>query len=86
MFEEEIVPLLKKQRGFLDGVLLVTPGKKELVVISLWETKVYADIYNKELYPMVEKMVEKYIDGVPILKNYEEAYSTFHKVAIPGMV
>ncbi len=53
---------------------------------SLWETKVYADIYNREVYPKVEKMVEKYIAGVPIVKNFEAEYSTFHKIAIAATV
>jgi hypothetical protein len=36
--------------------------------------------------PKVEKMVEKYTESAPILKNFEEGYSTFHKVAIPATV
>src|SRR5271165_6137093 len=85
-FEKEIVPLLKKQKGFVDELLLMTPEKKELVAISLWETKEYAEIYNRELYPRVEKMVEKYIEGAPVIKIFEEQYATFHKIAVPAMV
>ena len=82
MFEKEILPLLKKQKGFMDELLLVTPEKKELVAISMWETKEYAEIYNRELYPRVEKMVEKFIEGVPVVRNYEELFATFHKMAV----
>ena len=81
-FEKEIVPLLKKQRGFVDELLLVAPQTKEMVAISLWETKEYAEIYNRELYPGVEKMVEKFIEGVPIVQNFEEKYATFHEISI----
>ena len=81
-FEKEIVPLLKKQRGFVDELLLVAPQTKEMVAISLWETKEYAEIYNRELYPGVEKMVEKFIEGVPIVQNFEEKYATFHDISI----
>jgi hypothetical protein len=38
-FEKEILPLLKKQKGFVDELLLVTPEKKQVVAISLWEKK-----------------------------------------------
>jgi len=38
-FEKEILPLLRRQKGFLDELLLVTPEKREAVAISLWETK-----------------------------------------------
>ena len=85
-FEKEVVPLLRKQRGFIDELLLVTPEKKEVVAISLWEKKEYAEIYIRDLYPTVEKVVEKYIEGVPVIKNFEAEYSTFHKIAFATMV
>jgi hypothetical protein len=80
-FEKEILPLIKKQKGFLDELLLVTPEKKELVAISLWDNKEYAEIYNRELYPKIQKLVEKFIVGPPIVKNFEAEYSTFHRIA-----
>jgi len=80
-FEKEILPLLKKQKGFLDELLLVTPEKKELVAISLWETKEHAEIYHRDVYPKVEKLVEKFTVGTPIVKKFEAEYSTFHKIA-----
>ena len=85
-FEKEILPLLKKQKGFVDELLLVTPEKKEVVAISLWEKKENAEIYNRELYPEVEKMLEKFIEGFPIIKNFVAEYSTFHKIAFAAMV
>jgi heme-degrading monooxygenase HmoA len=84
-FEKEILPLLKKQKGFVDELLLVTPEKKEVVAISLWEEKEDAEIYNRELYPEVEKMLEKFIEGFPIIKNFVAEYSTFHKIAFAAM-
>jgi heme-degrading monooxygenase HmoA len=81
-FEKEIAPLLKKQKGFVDELLLVAPRTKEMVAISLWETKEDAETYNRELYPSVEKMVEKFIEGEPITKNFDEKYATFHEMAV----
>jgi hypothetical protein len=80
-FEKEILPLLRKQRGFQDELLLVTPEKKELVAISLWETKEFAEIYHRELYPQIEKIMDKYTEGVPTIKKFEAEYSTLHKIA-----
>ena len=85
-FEKEILPLLRKQKGFLDEILLVAPEKRELLAISLWEKKEYAEIYNRELYPQIEKIVGKFIEGVPIVKTYEAEYSTFHKIAVAATV
>jgi len=86
MFEKQILPLLKQQKGFVDELLLVTPEKNEVVAISLWEKKEYAEIYNRELYPKIEKMLEMFIVGVPIIKNFEAEYSTFHKLAFAATV
>jgi hypothetical protein len=84
VFEKEIVPLLKKQEGFVDELLLVAPKTRKMVAISLWETKGYAEVYNGELYPRVEKMVERFIEGVPDIQGFDEKYATFHKIAIPA--
>jgi hypothetical protein len=80
-FEKEILPLLRRQKGFLDELLLVTPEKKEVEAISLWETKEYAEAYNRELYPQIEKIMARFIEGIPVVKKFEAEYSTFHKVA-----
>ncbi|MDA4120326.1 MAG: hypothetical protein OK436_07035 [Thaumarchaeota archaeon] len=85
-FEKEILPLLKHQKGFLDELILVTPEKNELVAISLWETRELAEIYNRELYPRIQKIAEKFIVGGPIVKNFEAEYSTFHRVALEATV
>jgi len=85
-FEKEILPLLRKQRGFLDELLLMTPEKREVVAISLWETKEHAETYHRELYPQIEKIVNRYAEGIPVLKRYEPQYSTFHKVAFAATV
>lgn len=65
---------------------MVTPEKREVVAISLWETREFAEVYHREVYPKVENMVEKYIEGFPVIKNFEEQYATFHKIAMPTMV
>lgn len=80
-FENEILPLLRKQRGFLDELLLVTPEKREVAAISLWETKEHAETYHRELYPQIERIVNKYMEGTPTVKKFDAEYSTFHKAA-----
>ena len=80
-FEREILPLLRRRKGFLDELLLITPEKKEVVAISLWETKEYAEAYNRELYPQIEKIVARFIEGIPVVKRFEAEYSTCHKIA-----
>jgi len=83
-FEKEIVPLLRKQKGFLDEMLFVTPESLDVVAISLWEEKQHAEAYNREVYPQVVKILQKYIEGTPVVKPFEVKYSTFQKIAIPA--
>jgi len=80
-FEKEILPLLRRQKGFVDELLLVTPEKKEAVAISLWETKEYGETYAREVYPQIEKVVARFVEGIPVVKKFEAEYSTFHKAA-----
>jgi heme-degrading monooxygenase HmoA len=76
MIENEILPLLRRQKGFLDELILTTPDKTEVVAISLWENKEFAELYNREFYPEVVKILNKYIDGLPIVKTFEVEYAT----------
>jgi hypothetical protein len=66
--------------------LLVAPEKKEVVAISLWETKEYAEAYNREQYPQIEKIVARFIEGIPVVKKFEAEYSTFHKTSFATTV
>jgi len=85
-FEKEILPLLRKQRGFLDELLLMTPEKREVVAISLWETKKHAENYHREVYPQVEKIVNRFAEGIPSVKQFEPQYCTFHQAAFAAKV
>jgi hypothetical protein len=80
-FENEILPLVKDRKGFLDEILLYSPESFEIVAIGLWERKENAENYHREVYPKVEKILEKYVDGIPKMRTYEAQYSTFHKLA-----
>ena len=80
VFEKEILPLLRKQKGFRDELLFVPPEKKEVVAISMWDTKEYTDAYKREVYPQIEKIVARFTEGLPSVKNFETEYSTFHNV------
>jgi heme-degrading monooxygenase HmoA len=85
-FEKEIMPLLRNQKGFLGELLLVTPEKNEVVAISLWETKEHAETYNREVYPQIVKIVNRFIEGIPVVKIFEAEYSTFQKIAVAATV
>ena len=80
-FEKDVLPLLRKQKGFKDEITLAGPGGVDLTAISLWESKTDADAYNTNTYPEVLKSMSRFIDGTPKLQTSEVLNSTFHKIA-----
>jgi len=79
--EKEIIPLLRKQKGFQDEITFVAPSGTEAFGISLWENKENAEAYNLGTYPEVTKLLATVIDGPPQVETYNVANSTFHKIA-----
>jgi hypothetical protein len=81
-FEKDILPLLRKQKGFGDEITLSNPSSLDAIAISLWETRADAEAYNTNTYPEVLKTLARMIDGTPKVQTFESVTSTFHKVAI----
>ena len=79
--EREVIPLLRKQKGFRDEITFVASGGKEAFGISLWDQAENAESYNRGGYAEVAKTLAKVIDGTPQVETYEVANSTFHKIA-----
>jgi hypothetical protein len=80
-FENDILPLLRKQSGFKDEITFLDAGNKDAVAISLWDRKESADRYSRDTYPQVLKGLAKVVDGTPEVRAYEVSNSTFHKIA-----
>ena len=80
--EKEIIPLLRKQKGFQDEITFVGSTGTEAFGISLWDTAENADAYNRGTYPEVTKNLARMIEGTPKVETYEVANSTFHKIAV----
>jgi heme-degrading monooxygenase HmoA len=79
--ETEVIPLLRKQKGFQDEISFVSPAGKEAFAVSLWDSKESAEAYNSGPYAEVTRLLSKLVEGTPRVKNYEVANSTFHKIA-----
>ena len=79
-FENQILPLLRKQKGFKDGITLCNHGSVDAVSLSFWEHKNDAETYNTNVYPEVLKMLAKTVDGTPRVHSFETVISTYHNV------
>ena len=80
-FENEILPLLRKQKGFQEEVTLTNPNSPYVIAISLWDSKANAEAYNTNAYPQVLKACAKMIDGTPKVQTFE-AVTLTHNVAV----
>jgi hypothetical protein len=78
--QKEIIPMLRKQKGFQDEITFVLPSGKEAFGISLWDNKDNAEAYNRGAYLEVAKLLSKVVEGTPRVETYEVSNSTYHKV------
>lgn len=82
IFENDTLPLLRKQKGFRDEITLSNPGSLDVVAISLWDSKFDAEAYNSNTYQEVLRTLARLIDGTPKVQTFEAVTSTFHHVAV----
>jgi hypothetical protein len=80
-FEKEVIPILRKQRGFQDEITFAVPGGLDVVAISLWDTKEHAEAYNTAGYPEVLKVLNKVLEGTPKVQVSNVISSTIHTAA-----
>jgi hypothetical protein len=78
-FENDVLPLLRRQHGFKDEITLAGPGGVDVTAISLWDNKADAEAYNTSAYPQVLKTLAKFIEGTPQVHTFEIVTSTLHK-------
>lgn len=71
IFNKEVVPVVKKQKGNL-GIYLMEPVDKadDLISITEWKSKADADAYAASRYNDLVKKVESFFTKAPVLKVY----------------
>jgi hypothetical protein len=81
LIDKDIIPVLRKQKGFQDELTFVAPGGADAVGISVWDLKENAETYARGAYAGVLKTLAQVVDGAPQVQTYEVSNSTFHKIA-----
>jgi hypothetical protein len=81
LLDKDVIPVLRKQKGFQDEIAFVAQGGVEAVGISMWDLKENAETYGRGAYAGVLKTLEQVVEGTPRVKTYEVSNSTFHKIA-----
>ncbi|MGA8151648.1 MAG: antibiotic biosynthesis monooxygenase [Terriglobales bacterium] len=79
---EKILPLLKKQKGFVDETVLTSDTEPNRIIgISFWISKEDAARYQKEGYPKVNEILSPLLEGAPVIRTFNVHTSTTHRIA-----
>ena len=81
IFENEILPTLKKQPGFRDELAFTGESGNHVVAISLWDTKEQADAYEMSTYPTLLKALNNVLDGPPKVRPQNVLHTTLPAAA-----
>jgi heme-degrading monooxygenase HmoA len=79
---EKVLPILKKQPGFVDEITLVSSTEPDRVLaLSFWDTEEQAERYNREQFPTVSEIVRPLLETAPKVETFNVDTSTMHKIA-----
>ncbi len=79
---DKILSILKKQKGFVDEMVLVSDkDNNRVVALSFWNTREDAEQYHRTEYPKVQETIRPLLDAEPVIRTFEVHTSTTHKIA-----
>lgn len=79
--DNEIIPFLRRQKGFRDQISTVASSGPEALSIVFFDNKADAETYKNTGHPEVLAMLSKVADGTPKLHIFDVVSSTFAKIA-----
>jgi hypothetical protein len=80
--QEKVLPILKKQSGFVDETVLTSDMESNRVLaLSFWKKKGDAERYHREQYPKINEMLLPLLETAPVIRTYNVHTSTPHKIA-----
>jgi heme-degrading monooxygenase HmoA len=78
----EVLPILQKQPGFVDMIGLTHEHDPEkLVAISFWKSKDDAERYHTEQYNRITDILKPLLTDSPKVETYNVETSTTHRIA-----
>lgn len=78
--ENEVIPMLRSQKGFQDEISFVNTAGTEATGISMWKTREDAETYERTTYKKVITALADIIDGTPEVTTGEITNSTPHNL------
>ena len=82
--ENDVLPILEKQAGFVDFLVLSDKANPErLVCISFWTSREDAEEYdNRQHYYTITDTLKRVLECPPTLETFAVNASTAHRIAV----
>jgi heme-degrading monooxygenase HmoA len=78
---EKALPILQKQGGFVDEILLVSNAEPDrLLALSFWKTKDDAERYQREQYKNVAETLRHLLGTEPMIRTFDVHTSSGLKI------
>lgn len=78
---EKVMPILRKQQGFQDEIVLVsTEDPDHVVALSFWNKREDAERYHRDQFSQVKDMVRQFCTSDPKVMTYDVNTSTVHHI------
>jgi heme-degrading monooxygenase HmoA len=81
IWESQILPTLKTQKGYVDEVLLFRDESMEAVGLSFWKTKADADRYYQEVFPKQTAKVSDMLTGTPKVRGFDVEHAEIFDIS-----
>ena len=79
--DDKVLPILKKQAGFVDETVLVSDtDPNQVLASSFWNEKEDAERYQQEQYPKIHEMLKHLIENEPTIRTFDVQTSTSHQI------
>jgi len=79
---DKVVPILKKQTGFVDEIVLASDTEPNRVVsVSFWKRHEDAEQYHQNEYATIRDIVRPLLEADPVIRTFNVNSSTTHKIA-----
>jgi heme-degrading monooxygenase HmoA len=79
--KEKVLPILKKQSGFVDEITLISNTEPErILALSFWDSEKDAERYNKDQFPKVNEILNSILESAPKVETFTVDTSTTHKI------
>lgn len=69
---EKVLPILKKQPGFVDEIVLVSDVEPDRILgISFWNKREDAEQYHREQFPKIQDSVRQLLEAEPVVRTFD---------------